>query len=53
VFPLAGLFPEHRESFDGAVSVGLILYLFALALRTRTPAPLTAPIAEHTPTPPP
>jgi hypothetical protein len=29
------------------------VYLFALALRTRTPAPLTAPVDEHTPTPPP
>jgi hypothetical protein len=53
VFPLAGLLPDHREAFDGAVSIGLIVYLFALALRTRTPAPLTGPIDEHTPTPPP
>ena len=53
VFPLAGLLPDHRESFDGAVSIGLILYLFALALRTRAPAPLSAPVDEHTPTPPP
>lgn len=53
IFPLAGLVPEHREAFDGAVSIGLIVYLFVLALRSRTPAPLTAPIAEHTPTPQP
>ncbi len=53
VFPLAGLVPDHREAFDGVVSIGLIVYLFVLALRTRAPAPLTAPVAEHMPTPPP
>jgi len=44
VYPLAGLLPEHEPSIDGGVAVGLILYLFALALgqeraRVATPSP--------------
>jgi hypothetical protein len=53
LFPLAGLLPEHTDAFDGAVSIGLILYFFGLALRSRNPALLQAPVDEHTPTPEP
>jgi hypothetical protein len=37
VYPLAGLLTQvtQRNSFDGAVQVGMILYLFGLSLYTR------------------
>src|SRR5579859_5619650 len=35
VYPLIGLFPEERESFDGLVMIGLTVYLFCLVLVTR------------------
>jgi hypothetical protein len=51
-FPLAGLVPEHRVAFDSAVAVALIIYLFVLALKRRTPPPLRTPFGEREPTPP-
>jgi hypothetical protein len=37
IYPLAGLFTQvtQRNSFDGLVQVGLILYLFGLSLYSR------------------
>ena len=35
VYPLAGLFPDFQESFDGIVVVGLIIYLFWISLYSR------------------
>jgi hypothetical protein len=52
IFPLAGLVPDHRVAFDGAVSVGLIVYLFVIALRRAPTETMHAPIDEHLPTPP-
>ncbi len=38
VHPLSALLPEHREAFDAAVVAGLVLYLVALTLRSRSRA---------------
>lgn len=38
VHPLSALLPEHREAFDASVVAGLVLYLVALTLRSRSRA---------------
>jgi hypothetical protein len=40
IYPLAGLLTDmgQRNSFDGLVQIGLIIYIFGLALLTRVEA---------------
>jgi hypothetical protein len=35
VYPLSGLFPDHQDAVDGMVAVGLIVYLFLVAIIAR------------------
>jgi len=35
LYPLSGLFPDHQDPVDGMVAVGLIVYLFFMALFAR------------------
>jgi hypothetical protein len=51
VHPLSALVPEQQEAFDAAVVAGLVLYLVALTLRSRTRASTPAPdVDPHQPT---
>jgi hypothetical protein len=35
IYPLSGLFPDYQDSFNGIVNIGMIIYLFFIALHSR------------------
>ena len=35
IYPLSGLFPDYQKPFSGLVLIGLIVYIFSIALYTR------------------